>query len=81
MQDCLTVAILIMFKMSPDVKQNVFQLLQDIEEIQPVNFKYNMNQWLLKMETTCTSIKKKIPNVYHKDQYLMDLFNGALQVP
>ena len=78
MQDGLMVAILIMSKMSPDVKQNVFNLLKDMKKIQPINFKFDMNQWSSKMEITCASIEKKIPNIYYEKQFLMDFFNVVL---
>ncbi len=81
MQDGLMVTILIMTKMSPDVKQNVSKLLEDMKKIQPINFKFDMNQWSSKIEVTCASIEKKIPNIYHEDQFLMYFFNGVLQVP
>ncbi len=81
MQDSLMVAIFIISKKIPDVKQNVFQMLQNMKNVKLINFKYDRNQWLSKMETSCTSIKKNVPNSYHKDQYIMDFFNGTLQVP
>ena len=54
--DILTVVALIMSKMCPDIKQNVFQQLRRIKDVKPVNFQYNLNQWSSKMESTRADI-------------------------
>ena len=81
MNDGLAVAVIIMKKLSPDVKINVFSQLGQTKNITPKEYGFNMSLWSSKMEPTCADIERKVPGVYHEDTYLMDYFENSLQVP
>ena len=60
---------------------DVFNQLKRMKEITPQNFKYDMNLWISKKEATRADVDRKVKGVYHEDQFIKDLFEGALAVP
>ena len=78
-QDGLTLATLILQKMRPNVKINVFNEIMKIKQLKLDQFGNNVTTWLTKMEEKRINIELKVPGSYHDDQYIMDIFQGALE--
>ena len=78
-QDGLTVITLILQKMRPDVRINVFNELARIKTIALAQHSNSIVEWTTAMEQSRISIALKCPGAYPDDQYIMDLFKGALE--
>ena len=80
-RDGLTVATLILSKVRPDVRIKAFEELQKMKLIKPVDFKYDIVDWLAAMEKGRLEVSKKLKNIYHVDAFIEDIFAAAQDVP
>ena len=62
----------------PSVRLNVFNEIQRIKKILPKDHGYDIAKWCISMEKARTLIELKLPRAYHDDQFIMDIFDGAL---
>jgi hypothetical protein len=64
--------------MRPDVQVNVYMELVKIKSIKPVDYAFNMVKWHSAIESKCILIEQKLPEAYHKSQYIMDYLDASL---
>ena len=78
-QDGLTLATIILQKMRPNVRINVFNEILKIKQLKLDQYGNNVTTWLTKMEEKYINIELKVPGSYNDDQYILDIFQGALE--
>ena len=66
--------------MHPDIKVNIINEIK-IQGVKPHDFGNNISLWLLEIERRCNDVELKAPGCYPITQFLMDIFEGALEVP
>ena len=78
-EDGLTVMAIILQKMRPNVKINVFNEISKIKRLDLSAHGGNITAWSSAMEAKRATIELKIPGAYDDDQFMMDILQGALQ--
>ena len=65
--------------MCPNVCDNVFREIAAIKAVKLADNNNNVVEWLTSMEMKRISIELKIPGAYDEMQFLMDVYQGALE--
>ena len=74
-----TVLALILRTMRPNVRVNVFKEIASMKDVTLSTCDNDVVEWLSQMEIKRINIDLKIPGAYSDDQFLMDVFAGALK--
>jgi len=80
-KDGLIILFLILQKIRPNVRINVFNEISKLKELKPKQFNFNIVQWLSELKAKRLSIELKIPGAYHNNQFIMDIFVGVQETP
>ena len=81
MHEGLVLLQIVLSKLRPDVRVNAINEIKKIQGIKPNNFGNNVSLWLLELDRRRNIVEVKAPGCYPINQYLMDIFKGALEVP
>ena len=65
--------------MSPNVRVNVFREIASMKDVTLASSNNNVVEWISRMEMKHINIKLKIPGSYDDNQFLMYMYQGALE--
>ena len=74
-----TVLALILRTMRPNVRVNVFREISSMKDVTLESCNNNVVEWISQMEMKHINIELKIPGDYDNNQFLMDIYQGALK--
>ena len=74
-----TVLVLILRTMRPNVCVNVFREIASMKYVTLASCNNNVVEWISQMEMKRINIELKIPGAYDNNQFLMDIYQGALE--
>ena len=64
--------------MRPNVCVNVFRTTASMKYVTLASCNKNMVEWIYQMEMKRINIELRIPGAYDDNQFLMDIYQGAL---
>ena len=70
---------LILRTMRPNVHVNVFREIASMKDVTLASCNNNVVEWISQMEMKCINIELKIPGAYDDNQFLMEIYQGALE--
>ena len=76
--DCPTVLALILCTMRPNVRVNVFCEIASMKDVTLESCNNNVVEWISQMEIKRINIKLNILGAYDDNQFLIDIYQGAL---
>ena len=65
--------------MRPNVRINAFREIDSMKDVTLASSNNNVVEWISKMEMRRINIELKIPGAYGNNQFLMDIYQGALE--
>ena len=65
--------------MHPNVRIDVLNKIGKIKKLQPNQFKDNILGWITAMKEKRINIELKLPGAHHAAQFILDIFQGALE--
>ena len=74
-----TVLVLILRTMRPSVCVNVLREIASMKDVTLASCKNNVVEWISQMEMKRINIKLNIPGAYDDNQFLMEIYQGALE--
>ena len=76
--DVPTILSIIFQTMRPNVRVNIFNKIGTMKDVTLSSCNNNIFEWVSKMEMKRINIEIKIPGDYDDDQFLLDVYAGAL---
>ena len=77
--DGTTVLALILRTMRPNVRVNVFREISSMKDVTLASCNNNVVEFISQMEMKRINIELNIPGAYDENQFLMDIYQGALE--